>query len=695
MKKRVCVVLLAIASILGFLSIAHAKSGYTTQFNTKYGTAGTALDTCTICHPSVPQTNSFGADFASKTIPGHTALAFDAALEARDSDGDGFTNIAEINAKTFPGNSSSHPAGSDTTPPTVTGFSIPATSNSLTVSITTFTATDNVAVTGYKATESATAPSASASGWSASAPSSYTFATAGAKTLYGWAKDGTGNVSASRSASTTITLSDTTPPSVTGFSIPATSTSLTVSITSFTATDNTAVTGYKATESATAPSATASGWTASAPSSYTYSTAGAKTLYGWAKDGAGNVSGSRSASTTITVSDTAPPTANLSTGSFITPRKVSINLTATDDVGGSGVKAYMVKLNAATPSKSSPQWKLVAPTAFIFPTTATTGPKTLYVWAKDKAGNISAPVSLLVNLDVSKPTVTAFTAEATSPASGTVNVSITATDPVVNGVASGVTAYMVTKSNLTPPLRTSAKWVSGPPPTSVTFPTPVKTGTTLYAWVKDANGNVSKAKGAKVTAASAAAAAVSQAQPVAGPAVYGNRAASQASQPATQVDSADMAIWIGRWFKVVMRNEGYYGGQSGFTNDRQNIPGYLKIWDWDPTRQAFQCDFYQQNDQTGEWSSTSLELQYTGGESLDFKASSVVIGDFTYGFTARIQGTQTSGTLTGATFRTLGGYHVQEAAEGDTMRQWAGWLVITGKMVSESEVQVPADTLEH
>jgi hypothetical protein len=253
---------------------------------------------------------------------------------------------------------------------------------------------------------------------------------------------------------------------------------------------------------------------------------------------------------------------------------------------------------------------------------------------------------------------------------------------------------MVTKSNLTPPLASSAKWINGAPPTTVTFPKTVKAGATLYAWVKDANGNVSKAKGAKVTAAPAAAANVAQqARPA--PAVYGNAAASETSQAAMPETSADMTIWVGRWFKVAMKNEGYYGGKSGFTNDRQNIPGYLKIWDWDPARQAFPCDLYQQDGQTGEWFSTPLELQYTGGESLDFKVSSVVVGDFTYGFMARIQGTQTSGTLTGATFKTLGGYHVQEATEGEATQHWAGWLVITGKMVSESGVELPADVVQH
>ena len=122
-------------------------------------------------------------------------------------------------------------ATADTTPPTVTAFTIPATATTLTVPITSFTATDNVGVTGYLVTESSSAPQATASGWSATAPTSYAFTTAGSKTLYAWAKDAAGNVSASKSATVTITLSDTTKPTVTAFTIPATATTLTVPIT--------------------------------------------------------------------------------------------------------------------------------------------------------------------------------------------------------------------------------------------------------------------------------------------------------------------------------------------------------------------------------------------------------------------------------------------------------------------------------
>ena len=78
----------------------------------------------------------------------------------------------------------------------VSGFTIPATSSSLAVTISTFTATDAVGVTGYRVTETSTTPAATATGWTTARPASYTFSSAGAKTLYAWAKDAAGNISA-------------------------------------------------------------------------------------------------------------------------------------------------------------------------------------------------------------------------------------------------------------------------------------------------------------------------------------------------------------------------------------------------------------------------------------------------------------------------------------------------------------------
>jgi hypothetical protein len=112
------------------------------------------------------------------------------------------TDLYDIGAYEFASGSSVV----DTTAPSVTAFVIPATSSSLTVGITTFTATDATGVTGYKLTETSSAPAFDAAGWSTTTPASYVFSSEGSKTLYAWAKDAAGNVSSSLNDSVTITL---------------------------------------------------------------------------------------------------------------------------------------------------------------------------------------------------------------------------------------------------------------------------------------------------------------------------------------------------------------------------------------------------------------------------------------------------------------------------------------------------------
>ena len=491
MKKSISITSIILALVVGISSMASGSDGYLSQFNTRYGTTGTKLDSCTLCHSTIPALNSYGTAFKNK---GHNF----ATIEPLDSDGDGFSNIVEINARTFPGN----PASKPTTP-----------------------------------------------------------------------------------------------------------------------------------------------------------------------------------------TDTTPPTASFSIGSFLAPRKVNITLSVTDDVGGSGVAGYMVKLSATTPGKSSPNWKAAPPTAFTFPLKSTSGPKTLYAWAKDKAGNVSASVSALVNLDVTKPTVTAFSAQATSPASGTVTISVTATD---NVGGSGVAGYMVTKSNLTPPTASSTKWVSGPtPPGSATFAATVKPGATLYVWVKDVNGNVSTPKAAKVTAP----VGVLAAKPAAATAASATqtKATDQgtSTEPVTAADD-DMSLWIGRWFKIDMTADGYDPARSKLSGDRQTVAGYLKVWDWDPANKILQSDLYLYDSQTDQWVVDALPLYGVTGNALDFQCWSQVTGEVTYGFTARIRGEGSNGFLMSASFQTLGGYTIEENLESGAPQQLAGWLTLTGALVDVSEVPVPS-----
>ncbi|MDK9718518.1 MAG: hypothetical protein OEL57_11525, partial [Trichlorobacter sp.] len=90
--------------------------------------------------------------------------------------------------------------------PFVSRFYIPETSNSLTLDVTTFTADGGAAPYSYCL---ATTNSSAGCSWNSTKPTSYSFASAGAKTLYAFAKDASGKVSAARSATTTITLMQT------------------------------------------------------------------------------------------------------------------------------------------------------------------------------------------------------------------------------------------------------------------------------------------------------------------------------------------------------------------------------------------------------------------------------------------------------------------------------------------------------
>src|SRR5512133_679324 len=371
----------------------------------------------------------------------------------------------------------------DTIAPVVS-FTLPATATSLTVPVSSFSATDNVAVTGYLITTSSTVPAASATGWSATAPTSVT-AVAGSNTFYAWAKDAAGNVSAVKSATVVVSLPDTIAP-VVSFTLPATATSLSVPVSSFSATDNVAVTGYLITTSSTVPAASATGWSASAPTSVT-AVAGSNTFYAWAKDAAGNVSAVKSATVVVSLPDTIAPVVNFSLPATATNLTIVVSsFTATDNVAVTG---YLINKVATPPAASATGWTATAPASV----TAVEGSNTYYAWAKDAAGNVSAVKSATVVVtippvaDTTAPVVSfALPVTATSltvPAS-----SLIATDNVA------VTGYLINKV-ATPPTASAAGWTASAP-TSVTA---VEGSNIFYAWAKDAAGNVSAAKSASVT----------------------------------------------------------------------------------------------------------------------------------------------------------------------------------------------------
>lgn len=321
----------------------------------------------------------------------------------------------------------------DSTPPSIDTFTLPSTSEDRTfVNLSGFTASDNSGiVAGYLITETDVNPATDATGWTEMPPTSYTFTTPapyGAVTpvtLFAWAKDLNGNVSlTSRSATVNVTPIDKTAPQVTGLIVPASSSSPTVNGILFSATDDAAVTGYLLNDTGIQPTADDPAWASTAPTSFTFVTnlplAGdppkLMTLYAWVKDAMGNI-GTMSNTVTLTISagDVTPPVTTIATPAplIATSATVSIDISATDDTG---VTDYLLTESATPPAVDNAGWVAVTPTANtgsmpvshifsgIVPDSLT--PKTLYVWTKDAAGNISAEKSILINITIPVLTVT-------------------------------------------------------------------------------------------------------------------------------------------------------------------------------------------------------------------------------------------------------------------------------------------------
>jgi hypothetical protein len=93
------------------------------------------------------------------------------------------------------------------TVPTITSFTLPATSTSLTVNVNSFTATSTSAsIYAYLITQTSSTPTPSSTGWTTSVPATFTFSSSGTQTAYAWVEDTNGNISSSTSASVIITL---------------------------------------------------------------------------------------------------------------------------------------------------------------------------------------------------------------------------------------------------------------------------------------------------------------------------------------------------------------------------------------------------------------------------------------------------------------------------------------------------------
>jgi len=255
--------------------------------------------------------------------------------------------------------------------------------NSLNIPMTAFTATDDVAVIGYKITTSSTVPTAGSAGWTASAPATFTVAADGTYMLYPWAKDASGNVSLAFGSPRTVVV-DATRPVVNTFTATSPTNSLNIPITAFTASDNVAVTGYQITTASAPPAAGSGSWSSTQPTIYAVSTDGTYALYPWVKDAAGNVSLAFGSPRTVAV-DITRPVVNTFTATTPT-NSLGIPITAFTASDNVAVAGYKITTSSTAPTSGSAGWTASAPTTY---TVAAAGTYTLYPWTKDASGNIS------------------------------------------------------------------------------------------------------------------------------------------------------------------------------------------------------------------------------------------------------------------------------------------------------------------
>ena len=263
------------------------------------------------------------------------------------------------------------------------------------------------------------------------------------------------------------TTTDIEKPIITGFSIPSTGTTLSVSITAFTATDNIGVTGYLLTETSVIPSVGASGWSLVKPSTYTFSSTGSKTLYAWAKDAAGNISMSLKSSTTIssptesTYTFTGPSSGNVNSPSVnftVTPNNVytgTITITPTG-AGSAGLSAKVLTFSNSSTAQTFSITPTVAGSITLMPTNngTLTNPANLVFTAKAilpnaptsvaaTAGDASALVTFVAPTNTGGTAITGYTVTSIPAGGVDTNAGSTSLTHSIGGLTNG-TSYTFT-----------------------------------------------------------------------------------------------------------------------------------------------------------------------------------------------------------------------------------------------------------
>lgn len=272
----------------------------------------------------------------------------------------------------------------DFSPPVITSFIIPQSTNVPTVAVS-LVGSDDIGITQWAISDQ---NSVIGLQWSPTKPTSFTFKNVPIAVytngfIFAFAMDAAGRVSNSARAVTSIYIPDVTAPVVLEFILTSGST-FDVFI-KLTAHDDVGITGYYISEYSTVLQVSDPRWTLTKPTKFTFLTEGKKTLYLQLKDGAGNKTLVH-ADVTIAHDDIPPVITNFVLSTVPDELVVTLDIAITEARGVTGY--YLSEISTAPTSASD--WATSKPTDYIF---NNRGFKKLYLWVKDAVGNISTGVS--------------------------------------------------------------------------------------------------------------------------------------------------------------------------------------------------------------------------------------------------------------------------------------------------------------
>lgn len=259
------------------------------------------------------------------------------------------------------------------------------------------------------------------------------------------------------------------------------------------ASDNYGVTGYYYSESSTTPAL--SSFTAvtsitpySANISYTFSSDGAKIVYVWYRDAAGNTSAVASAS--VTVDSIAPTIAVNALPAYITTTNFTVSGTCSDTTPSSGVSGKTITVTGATIVGTAPTCSANSSGTWSGTYTASDGILNISAALSDVAGNSVTSTAQTTTKDTVAPAVaiTSFTNPVVSSNNYSLAVSGTCSDATSGVNGRGLTVWVGTGSSVAPTCSAGSWSTTIDLSNNTTYPAG---SLQINAYMTDAAGNTS------------------------------------------------------------------------------------------------------------------------------------------------------------------------------------------------------------